>query len=109
MGCTEIYEAQNLMKLKSTKLWSSLQIGFAMAFGCFICAALAGGSVISRVTYWPGYLLENLVPAPNLGSAAKPFYEATPIHFVVFFLGIPFSIIVYSLLSYVILTIWQKK
>jgi hypothetical protein len=73
-------------------------IGF---FGAFLSA----GSHVGRILYWQGYLLQNLIPAPNLGDANNPRFEATPLHIVAFFLGLPIGIVFYSLLSYLIANI----
>jgi hypothetical protein len=87
----------------------SVIIGVAItAFG-FVAAFVTAGSNLKHIFYWQGYLLQNLIPAPNIGTAQNPVYEATPLHVVAFFLGIPVGVVVYSLLSFAILSIVGRK
>jgi hypothetical protein len=97
------------MKQSISIALTSLVIGVAItAFG-FVAWFFTAGSNLKHIFYWQGYLLQNLIPAPNVGTAEHPIYEATPIHVAVFFLGIPVGVVVYSLLSFAVLSIAGRK
>ncbi len=84
-------------------------IGVAFTALGFVAAFFTAGSNLEHLFYWQGYLLQNLIPAPNVGTAQHPAYEATPLHVVAFFLGLPVGVVVYSLLSFAVLSILDRK
>ena len=66
----------------------------------------AGAASISRALYWPNTLLQSLVPLHNIGSPEQPVYEATPLNFVAFLASFPVSVLVYSVVAYILLSRW---
>jgi hypothetical protein len=97
------------MKQTIRKASNSIIIGMAITAAGFVAAFFTAGSNLEHVFYWQGYLLQNLVSAPNIGSAQHPAYEATPIHVVAFLLGIQVGVVLYSLLSFAVLSIVGRK
>ncbi len=88
---------------------ASVILGLAVtALGLFVAYA-SDGSAVGRIFYWQGYCMEDLVPAPNLGTPEHPLYEGTPIHIFAFFMGIPVGILLYSLLAFAVLTFIDIK
>lgn len=69
----------------------------------FALAYLTAGSIASKIAYWQGWLLQSLVPAVNIGTLEHPFFEATPLHFLAFFAGLPVGVIIYTAIAYVLL------
>jgi len=64
----------------------------------------AGAASISRALYWPNTLLQSLVSLHNIGSPEQPLYEATPLNFVAFLASFPVSVLMYSVVAYVVLS-----
>ena len=64
---------------------------------------------LSHILYWQGWWLQTFIPCLNIGTAENPACEGTPLNLVVFFLGIPFGIILYSLLAHGALFIWRRR
>ena len=97
------------MKQRLKRALMSIPISILVTTLGFLVAFVTGGDFIGRLFYWQGYLLQDLVAAPNLGTTDHPHYEATPVHLIAFIFGIPFGILVYSSLSYVVLSLVQKS
>ena len=75
----------------------AIGVGITLAlFGLSYLAATTGHSQLSAVFYWQGWGLQVLVPAPNIGTSEQPLYEATPLHLVAFFAGLPLGVVIYS-------------
>jgi len=87
---------------------TSVTIGVIITLIGFVGAFIFQGTVLAKVLYWQGYLLQNSIPAPNLGTPEHPMYEGTPIHVVAFFMGIPAGVIFYSLLAYVAVILLRR-
>ncbi len=97
------------MKQRIKNILLSGLIGISVTTFGIMVAYISGGSSIGRLLYWQGYLLQSFVPAPNLGPPTDPHFEATPIHMFAFFLGIPLGILIYSILSYAVISMAQRK
>jgi hypothetical protein len=97
------------MKL-STK---SLAIGALAAFSSFAMsyAAHAFSLVgLSRVLYWQGWWLQQaFIPCLNIDTSERPLCEGSPLNLVVFFLGLPFGVVLYSLVALGALAIWGRR
>jgi hypothetical protein len=93
------------MKRENRNLLLALVAAIAVTFGLLGGAYVTSESheAIARALYWQGYWLQSLVPAPNIGTAEHPLYEATPVHVVAFFAGIPLGILVYYLIALAVL------
>jgi hypothetical protein len=91
------------MKPTAKRALISMMLGIVVTASGFVAACAASGSYLAWIFYWQGYLLQSCIPAPNLGSPDHPLYEATPAHFVAFYLGIPFGVLLYSLLAFAVL------
>ena len=87
----------------------SIFIGVIVTGFGFLLSIFAAGSNLKNILYWQGFLLQNLIPAPNIGTSSHPIYEATPLHIVAYFLGIPLGFVVYSLLAFVLLSLTRRK
>jgi len=89
------------MSRNNRNLLLAAVVSITLTAGLFVCAYAASRSHegVARVLYWQGYLLPSLVPAVNIGTSEHPLYEASPVHVVAFFAGIPLGFIVYFLLS----------
>ena len=85
------------------RLLIALTIGLQLTAALFALAYFTVGSTASKVAYWQGWLLQFLVPTVNIGTAQRPFYEATPMHVLAFFAGLPLGIIIYTVLAYLLL------
>jgi hypothetical protein len=61
------------------------------------------------VLMWPVYLvgpvIGKLLPRGNIGTAEHPVYEGTPIDFLVGFALAGFSILLYPVITFVVLTL----
>jgi hypothetical protein len=91
---------------------NSLTIGTVITLStfCFSYAASTSKFIgLSHVLYWQGWWLQTFIPCLNIGTAENPFCEGTPLNLVVFFLGIPFGIVLYSLLAFGVISIWNRR
>jgi hypothetical protein len=68
-------------------------------------AATAGASFLASVLRWPNTLLQAIVPLHNIGTLEQPFYEATPLNLLAFMASFPLAAVLYSVVSYAILSI----
>lgn len=71
-------------------------------------AAQAGAERLSEILFWPNTLMQNLVPLHNLGTAAHPVYEGTPLNIAAFFVSFPLAALVYGTAGYVFLRRRQR-
>lgn len=74
------------------------------SFGASYAASAFGSLSPSRLLYWQGWWLQTFLPCLNLGTPEKPMCEGTPLNLVVFLLGLPFGVILYSLIAFAILS-----
>jgi hypothetical protein len=92
-------------------LLQALAVGTLVSLGMFglgWLAVLAGNVELSYFLYWPGKLLEGLVPCHNVGHALYPVCEVTTMNVVAFYAGIPAGILVYALLAWPVLLVLGK-
>lgn len=84
----------------------------AIAIGIMVTLALLGLEFaadalgypgIARVLFWHNSVLQSFVPLYNIGSAAHPVYEGTPLNFLAFCASIPLGFVIYGVLAYVAL------
>ena len=99
----ERWEKVTQMRQTTRRVLTSGTLGILLTVFGFVAACAARGTCLARVFYWQGYLLAHWLPAPNIGTADRPLYEATPIHVMAFFMGIPVGVVVYSVLAFAIL------
>jgi hypothetical protein len=64
---------------------------------------------LSHILYWQGWWLQTFLPCLNIGNLDDPGCEGTPLNFIVFILGIPFGIFLYSLVAFVLLSVWIRR
>lgn len=90
----------------------------SLIVGTFITVSTFGFSYVasvlkliglSHILYWQGWWLQTFIPCLNIGTAENPVCEGTPLNLVVFLLGIPFGIILYSLLAYGVISFWSRR
>jgi hypothetical protein len=92
-------------------LLQALGVGAIVSLGMFglgWLAVLAGNVEPSYFLYWPGKLLEGLVPCDNIGHELYPVCRVTTMNMVAFYAGIPLGIVVYALLAWPVLRIAQR-
>ncbi|PTR34386.1 hypothetical protein C8J98_102574 [Luteibacter sp. OK325] len=63
----------------------------------------AGHEALSNVLFWQNWVLQALVPAPNIGSAENPFAEGTPLTFIAWFASVPLGFIIYGVAAFVLM------
>ena len=68
--------------------------------------------LIVEILLWPmeliGPVVGKLIPQPNIGTPEEPFYEATPLHLLAG-LGLAlFSILLYPVVTYLLLSLLSK-
>ena len=67
---------------------------------------------IVNLLLWPmdllGPLVGKLLPHPNIGTAEHPVYEGTPLDFLAGFALAFFSILIYPIATYLVLTCLSK-
>ena len=76
------------------------------SFGASYAASACSLLWLSHLLYWQGWWLQTFLPCLNVGSPEKPMCEGTPLNLVVSFLGLPFGVVLYSLVAYAIL--WAR-
>ena len=89
----------------------ALAIGTLVTFSSFGASWAASTTSLlwfAHFLYWQGWWLQTFLPCLNVGSPANPICEGTPLNLVVFVLGLPFGVILYSLVAYVALSIRQR-
>jgi hypothetical protein len=68
--------------------------------------------LILKVLFWPASFFAWLFgPGPNLGDDANPKYEVTPVHLFLTGAAIFWTVAMYSVLTYAILTFvhWRRR
>ncbi len=91
-----------------TRLLIAIGAGLLATLGLNVLAFVADNydfASISNALIWPNTLLQSLTPAQNIGTAAKPVFEGTPLNFLAFVASIPFAWLIYSSLAYLYLSI----
>lgn len=71
--------------------------------GLAFAADAAGHPGIARALFWHNGVLQSVVPLNNIGSAAHPVYEGTPLNFLAFCASILLGFIIYGAAAYVAL------
>ena len=82
----------------------ALSIGVLMTVILTTLAFFINSEKVSRMLVWQATLLVDTVPAHNIGTPEKPFYEGTPLHLLVFGLGVLLGVPIYTFLAYA--TLW---
>jgi hypothetical protein len=89
-----------------SRLKISLIVGAVLSIALALSAEVAfeaGVSRVARVLLWQSALLQTLVPTPNLGTAALPVYEGTPLHLLAWYVGAILGFPIYSAITYAVL------
>jgi hypothetical protein len=63
----------------------------------------AGHETLSNVLFWQNWLLQALVPAPDIGTAEHPFAEGTPLTFIAWFASVPLGFVIYGMAAFAIM------
>ena len=71
--------------------------------GLAFAADAVGHPGIARVLFWHNGILQSLAPLNNIGTAAHPVYEGTPLNFLAYCASIPFGFLIYGVAAYVVL------
>jgi hypothetical protein len=67
-------------------------------------------SLVAKVLLWPITVFMDLAgPGPRIGPPEKNRHEGTPVHIFVFFLGLGFSWVFYSVLAYGFMRLRAKR
>lgn len=82
---------------------TSLLIGLSFA------ADSVGFPTIANALSWQNTLLQSYAPLGNIGSAAHPVYEGSPLNFFAFLASIPLGVVIYGLLAYAALTLVRRR
>ena len=64
---------------------------------------------LTKFVLWPAILIGGLVPRHNIGTADKPLYEGTPVHWLAANFGLGLSLILYSAIAYALLAWIQRR
>jgi len=83
-------------------LATGLLIGLSFAADSF------GFPLLGSALFWQNTLLQGFAPLGNVGTAAHPVYEGSSLNFLAFLASIPFGVVIYSLLAYVVLA-WARQ
>jgi hypothetical protein len=78
-------------------------------FGLSYGASIAKFVALSHILYWQGWWLQTFLPCLNIGTIEKPMCEGTPLNIAVFFAGVPFGMLFYSLVAFGILSVWKRR
>jgi hypothetical protein len=92
-------------------LLQALGAGVIVTLGLFGFAWLAadrGNVELSYYFYWQGKWLEGFVPCENVGHTLYPVCKLTTLHVVAFYAGIPFGIVVYGAVAWLIMTVVKR-
>ena len=60
----------------------------------------SGAEGLAHTLTWANTLLQYAVPCNNIGTAAEPLCEGTPLNLLAYFGSFPLSLAAYSLLAY---------
>ncbi|MGH7182641.1 MAG: hypothetical protein ACREJN_11775 [Nitrospiraceae bacterium] len=74
--------------LLATGIGLVLTAGFA---GAAYLLHAAGAEGAARAALWQNTLLQSLVPLNNIGTPERPFYEGTPLNYVMFIAAFPWD------------------
>jgi ABC-type Fe3+-siderophore transport system permease subunit len=91
---------------RSLLILSGLGIGIlftALTAALSYFASQAGAKLVSEILFWPNTLTQSLVPLHNIGTAAHPLYEGTPLNIAAFFVSFPLAVLVYGTAAYIFL------
>lgn len=86
------------------------RILIAAAIGIMVTLALialsfaaddAGHETLSNALFWQNWVLQSLIPTPDITSLANPFAHGLPLPFVVWFASIPLGFVIYGVLAFV--------
>jgi hypothetical protein len=91
------------------KILLALGIGVLMTVILTTLAFFINSRKVSRVLVWQAALLVDAVPAHNIGTPEKPFYEGTPLHLFAFGLGVLLGVPIYAFLAYVTLSLFARR
>ncbi|MET0937353.1 MAG: hypothetical protein ABWX83_15265 [Luteibacter sp.] len=83
-------------------LWS-FAIGVVVTLGMIwlsFAADDAGHQTLSDALYWQNWVLQSLLPTPDIGTLEHPFREGIPLTFVAWFASIPLGVLVYGLAAF---------
>lgn len=97
---------------RSLLILSGLGIGIlftALTAALSYFASQAGAELVSEILFWPNTLTQSLVPLHNIGTAAHPLYEGTPLNIAAFFVSFPLAVLVYGTSAYIFLRRWQRN
>jgi len=72
----------------------------ATLYGVSSLAYRAGNRDLARALYWQGPALQSLVRGVNVGTAEHPIMEGTPVHFALFYAGLPLGVLIYSVVAF---------
>jgi len=78
-------------------------------FGLSYAAATLKFIWFSHILYWQGWWLQTFIPCLNVGAVESSACEGTPLNLAVFLLGLPFGMILYSLLAYGVISCWSRR
>jgi hypothetical protein len=94
------------------------RVMLAIAIGILVTAALValsffadshGFTSLARGLFWQNSLLQSFAPLGNVGTAAHPIHEGSPLNFLAFLASIPIGVIFYSLVAYVALSVARQR
>lgn len=80
-----------------------------LLFGAGYLTAENGMMDLSYMLYWQGYVLGMMVPCKEVVILGLANCEVTTVSIVAFYAGLPLGILVYSILSYVLLTLFGRR
>ena len=80
----------------------------ALLIGLSFAADSFGFPTIASALSWQNTLLQSYVSLGNIGTAARPVYEGSPLNFLAFLASIPLGVIIYGVLAYAVLT-WARR
>ncbi len=91
------------MKSRTAILGAAVGIGVALTAATEFSAYFAydiGAEGLAHALTWANTLLQDAVPCNNIGTAAEPLCEGTPLNLLAYFASFPLSLAAYSLLAY---------
>ena len=90
----------------------SIAVGISITlvlFGLANAASAAGLQTLAQLLFWQNTFLQSLVPLGNIGTAAHPIYEGTPLNFLAFQASFPLGSIFYGLAEYLALGLAARR
>ncbi len=79
---------------------ASIFIGSAITSVFVWLAFKFNNTKLGAILLWPVPLIVNAIPGLNVGTHENPVYEATPLHFLGFIVGVGVSAVFYSVIVY---------